>query len=323
MSQSFRTEIKIEPSDLQIDHTQKIMTIGSCFSQVIGDRLSENKFDVQVNPFGTIFNPISIFKMLNSGPLYEGGYLENDEMFFHYDLHSDLRAKDRKTLETIAGAKKQASDAFLNEADWLIITLGTAWVYERTGNNQIVANCHKVPQREFKKRLLGMKEIVSAFDLLIEKLQKRNANLKVILTVSPVRHVKDGLAENNLSKSLLRVFCDYACQSHYGVFYFPSYEIVMDDLRDYRYFREDLIHPNLTAETYIWERFQETYFSKQTSQILSDWSKVLGALKHRPFNADSTAHQQFLKKQIEKLAEFEPHFSVKDEIKQFKSQLVG
>ena len=283
MSQSYRTEINIQPSAQKIDHSHKIMTIGSCFSQVIGDRLVENKFNVQVNPIGTLFNPISIFKLLNTGPLDEDGYLENNEMYFHYDLHSDLRAKDRKTLETIAGAKKQTCDAFLNEASWLIITLGTAWVYERTSNNQIVANCHKVHQNEFKKRLLGMKEIVSAFDQLIVKLQKQNSKLKIILTVSPVRHIKDGLAENNLSKSILRVFCDYASQSHYGVFYFPSFEIMMDDLRDYRYFKEDLIHPNLTAESYIWEQFRESYFSETTSNIVNKWSKVFRCFETSPF----------------------------------------
>jgi len=322
MSDAYRTEIKIQPSQHPIDHTQKIITIGSCFSQVIGQRMMDFKFDTFVNPFGTIYNPISILRLLGQPDLDEDGIIENNGVYLHYDLHSQLRAKDRKTLQTVIRERNTEVWSYLQKADWLVITLGTAFVYELKDQKRIVANCHKMPSNHFEKRMLGMKEMIAAFDTAYAKLKQSNPELKILLTVSPVRHIKDGIAENTLSKSLLRVFCDYCVQSSDQVFYFPSYEIMVDDLRDYRFYKQDLIHPNVTAEEYIWSRFVETYCTDSTRKILDDWSKILDALHHRPFNPASPEHQQFLEKQITKARTFEGHFNIARELAQFQKQLI-
>ncbi len=320
-SDSLRTEIKIPRSDWNIGLKDSVVTIGSCFSDTIGEKLRQYKFKISVNPFGTVYNPISIFNLLQDEEVDPGRVVKSQGMYLHYDFHSAFRSsKEDELLKSLAESKRSAiSD--LRSATYLIITFGTSWIYELKSTEAIVANCHKVPQKEFSKRLLGLKEIIKAFDQLVEHLKKVNSELKILLTVSPVRHIKDGIQENQLSKSILRVICDFAVSSYDHVQYFPSYEIMMDDLRDYRFYKDDLIHPTAFAENYIWERFQETYFDKATLEFAKEWKAILSALEHRPFNPQSDEHQRFIKRQLDKLKELSTLCDVSSETTRFEKLL--
>jgi len=320
-SPSLRTEIDIKPSALKISLGQSVLTMGSCFSQSIGEKMTRYKFDVLTNPFGTTYNPISIFKALISNGINSHKFLEKRGMAFHYDFHSELRADNKQLLEKLLQRRKEEVTDHLKKADWLIVTFGTAWVYELKSSGEIVNVCHKVPQSEFNKRLLGMKEMAVAMDSMVNHFKKTNPRLNMLLTVSPVRHIRDGIQENQLSKSMLRVLCDFAVTSHDNVHYFPSYEIMVDDFRDYRFYRDDLIHPTAFAEQYIWEKFQGTYFEKETLDFIQDWKYVISAMEHRPFNPKTDEHQNFVRAQMEKIIGLSDKVDASDELAFFKAQL--
>jgi hypothetical protein len=320
---SFRTKLDPKQIDLKISLATRILTIGSCFSDSIGEKLNRHKFKTLVNPFGTTYNPISIFNLLTSEGIKINKFVENGGMFFHYDFHSEFRAEDQRSLEKMLSNEKKKVSDFLKDTDWLVITFGTAWVYELKKSTEIVANCHKVPQREFSKRLLGLKEMIKGFDQTVGHLQDLNPELKILLTVSPVRHISDGIEENQLSKSMLRVMCDFATSSYDHVYYFPSYEIMMDDLRDYRFYKDDLIHPTKFAEDYIWDIFQRSFFDRDTMDFIKEWDSILSAMIHRPFNPNSDEHIKFIKTQIQKISQLSTHVDVKEELNYFESQLLA
>ncbi len=318
----FRTSLSPKPALNQIGLKDKILTIGSCFSEVIGGYLSEHKFDVLANPFGTVYNPISIFNYLTDFEFVEEHYTSSEGLNFHYDVHSDFKAENTAALGVLLQTQKQEFEKYLKNTDYLIITLGTAHVYTLNSTDKVVANCHKVPQSNFTKRLLTLDEISASFGLSLEHLQKVNPSLKIILTLSPVRHTKDGIVENSTSKALLKLFCHQASLAHDSVFYFPSYEIMMDDLRDYRFYKEDMIHPSSLAEAYIWHFFQNVYFSEPTKSFIKKWDKVLSAMNHRPFNPSCEQHQKFIHSNIKNLEELSDKVDVSAEILHFKSQLI-
>lgn len=318
---NFRTVLKPKKSENQIKLNDKVMTIGSCFSDVIGNYLSEHKFDVLANPFGTVYNPISIFSYFNKFNFNNEHYTELNQSHFHFDAHSNFFGSDKALLSTKLNQKYSEFSIALKTTDYLILTLGSSFVYTFNKTGKIVANCHKVPQSDFNKRLLSLDEMWSSFDSAFKSIKKINSDVKLLLTVSPVRHIKDGMEENNISKALLRVFCNDVCSKYDSVDYFPSYELMMDDLRDYRFYKPDMIHPNEVAETYIWNFFQETYFSDQTKRFIQDWQKILNAKKHNAFNPSSEAHQNFIKSTIEKLKLFSSLIDVKEETKHFESLL--
>lgn len=319
---SLRTEIEIQPSEAKINLGDKVLTIGSCFSDSIGAKLLKNKFDVLSNPYGTTYNPISIFKILTSGGINYNKFVEHGGVTFHHDFHSELRADDQRKLEKLLQRRKEDVTQYLRSANWLIITFGTAWVYELVESGDVVNNCHKVPQKGFNRRLLGMKEMALAMDKTIEELKKINPDLNILMTVSPVRHTKDGLQENQLSKSMLRVLCDFAVTSHENVHYFPSYEIMVDDFRDYRFYKDDMIHPTNFAEQYIWDKFQSVYFSDDAMKFVHDWKYITSAMEHKPFNPTSREHQNFIKAQIDKLESLKGIVDVSEEEVWFKDKLV-
>lgn len=319
---NFRTVLKPIKTNQKIDLKDKILTIGSCFSDVIGDYLTRYKFNVLANPFGTVYNPISIFNYLNGFELVAEHYSELNEHYFHFDAHSKFFAKEKPTLGALLEVQKLEVNNYLKSANYLIITLGTSFVYKYHKTQKIVANCHKVSQSEFTKRLLTLEEINQSFKISLSSLKIQNPKLKILLTVSPVRHIKDGMEENSVSKALLRLFCDQATEQYENVSYFPSYEIMMDDLRDYRFYKPDMIHPNEVAEEYIWEFFQETYFGDSTKKYLSDWTKILNAMKHKPFNVTSSSHQKFLNRILENLDAFAEKVDISKEKAYFESQLL-
>jgi hypothetical protein len=319
---NFRTILKPIKTNQKIDLRDKILTIGSCFSDVIGDYLARYKFNVLANPFGTVYNPISIFNYLNDFDFAEAHYLELNEHYFHLDAHSKFFAKEKSTLSALLDIQKLEVSNYLKSANYLIITLGTSFVYTYQKSNEVVANCHKVPQSEFTKNLLPLDEMSAAFQSAQKAMQKINPRLKILLTVSPVRHIKDGMEENSVSKALLRLFCNEAATQNENVSYFPSFEIMMDDLRDYRFYKPDMIHPNEVAEEYIWDFFQEIYFGDSTKSHIIDWTKILNAMKHNPFNLASENHQKFIKSNLLELDKFANMFDVSEEKKYFESQVL-
>ncbi|MEO9967238.1 MAG: GSCFA domain-containing protein [Reichenbachiella sp.] len=320
-SNNFRTEYHPKPTSLQINHSDRLFTVGSCFSETIGQRLHNSKFSVDVNPFGTVYNPMSIFKLLTSCEIDERKLVEVGGQYYHHDFHSKFTARDEETLMTLLSLVRNESVEKLKQASFLFITLGTAYVYELKSTNEIVSNCHKVPQREFDKRLLTLDEMSSAFQEFKAKLEAINPDLKIIFTLSPVRHIKDGLVENQLSKSILRVCCHEWSKSS-SMSYFPSYEMMIDDLRDYRFYKNDMIHPSEMAEDYLWEKFQLAYFSNQTQIMLTEWDKIRAALSHRPFNPMSDNHQKFLRNQLTKLDIYSEYFDVTEEKNILEQQLL-
>ena len=295
----FRTEIEVKPLAEGMSHSAKIFALGSCFAENISERLAKAKFSVTTNPFGVLFNPFSIANALERLDEMRAFAVcdikAGRDAFFSFDAHSSL---DGKTHTEIFGnlnrAVAQGSKA-LRESNWVILTFGTAWVYEKDG--RVVANCHKQPASEFTRRRLSVAEIVERYEPLFEGVLR---DKRVILTVSPVRHVGDGLQENSVSKATLRLAVEELVAKFENAYYFPSYEILIDDLRDYRYYGEDLAHPSKMAVDYVWERFCEAMLSHEAQEMLPQIAQIVSAAEHRPFNPDSDSHKAFCRKMIAK-----------------------
>lgn len=321
----FKTDLLPAPSPQLVNLKDRILLIGSCFAEVIGKKLVENKFSVLQNPFGVIFNPLSIFKLLNYAiekrcpP--ENSYLRQGDVFLNYDFHSAISSLSTDDLKgKIKNVIAEAHD-FLKRCDWLVLSLGTAFIYRKVEDGEIVANCHKVPAKKFAKELLAVDEIKRQFNITHANLKQLNPGLKIILTVSPVRHLRDSLELNAVSKSTLRLFTHQVSPATENVHYFPSCEILLDDLRDYRFYKKDLIHPSPQAEDYIWDKFTHAYLDKETSTFLEKWKKTRTALEHRPLHPSSSAHQQFLMKTLDDLKKIGKDVDVSKEIEQIKQQL--
>jgi hypothetical protein len=325
---NYRTIVAPKDYDFEISHQSNLLLIGSCFSENIGSKLIANKLNTMVNPFGILFNPISIVNTLND-IIEEKEFAKKDLHFenglFHSFAHhgSFSGPNSEEVLNRINQSRLEAT-LFLKKTDVIIITLGSSWTYRYNETSEFVANCHKVPNKEFTKELLEVGFIVEKLQGVIDKLQAINSNLKVIFTISPVRHWKDGAAENTLSKSILNVAIhQLACSK--SMHYFSAYEMVIDDLRDYRFYKEDMLHPNGVAIDYVWNCFQSSFFSKSTIELNKEIAKVVTAKNHTPFYLQSGEHQEFLKKQlniVEGLKSRYPSLSFANEIRHFKSQLV-
>jgi hypothetical protein len=321
----FLTEVKLEKSDASLGLDDQILNVGSCFAINIGQKLSNYKFSSTVNPFGTIFNPISIFKLLNLAALNDiiqsSGVVENQELFHHYDLHSDLSDVDQQQLLEKANLRIGQVGKHLESTTVIVYTFGTAIVYELASSGEIVANCHKVSPDQFNQRYLEVDEIVNAFRINYSLMKNRNKNVRFILTVSPVRHHKDSFQQNSVSKAILRIASERIVNSFADVEYFPAYEIMIDELRDYRFYAENMLHPNEVAVDYIWQKFMQVFFSPETIKFVSEWDKIRKAIAHRPTNPQSKAHQQFLRKTIEQLQHFATRVDISQELATLKMQL--
>jgi hypothetical protein len=321
----FRTEVQPTPSPVKLNLSEKILTLGSCFSDSIGNELTEYKFTVLVNPFGTNYNPHSIHKSLryaiHNQIVPDHTYLENNGVHSNYDFHSNFSALHKNDVAHELKESIGATHYFLKDAQWIFITYGTAWVYERKDTGDVVANCHKVPANNFNKILLSQKKVLESFDELYKELKAFNPSCKIILTVSPVRHLKDTIELNSVSKSVLRLSCQTINETHTDVFYFSSFEIMMDDLRDYRFYKSDMIHPTEDAERYIFTKFSATYFDDSTHQFMKQWQSLRQALNHKPFLPESESHQQFLRNTLEQLEALPMKVNLSKEIGIIKSQL--
>ena len=323
----FRTPVALPPSPQKITLRTPVLAMGSCFAEVMGERLAAHKFTTRVNPFGVIFNPVSLAALLDGalagGSADREGLVHTREGWRHYDFHSRLGAADPEALLAQTDAALAATGRFLADAGWLLLTLGTAFVYRRKDNGAVVANCHKVPSASFVKELLPLETIVAALDGTLSRLAGRHPHLRILLTVSPVRHTKDTLPLNAVSKSLLRVACHALASTHPHVQYFPAYEIMLDDLRDYRFYKPDMIHPSEVAETYIWQRLAEAYFDEPTQKFIGEWAKLRQALGHRPFNPNTKAHRDFLRRTLAQLEAWRDVVPLEAEIAQVSAELAS
>lgn len=289
------TSIKISKSQVELTHNQYITLIGSCFSQNIGNKLAYHKFKTNDSSFGTVFNPISIANNLTR-LINQQLYTEND--FYNFEgkklvnFNNQFSSFDTEITNTLKRENESLAKDIehFKASKTLIITFGTAWVYQFNETQQIVANCHKIPNTNFTKHLLSVKEIIAVYQPIIEQLK----HLNIIFTVSPVRHSKDGLHENNLSKSTLHLAINNLVEQHQNCSYFPAYEIVIDELRDYRFYKDDLVHPTDLAVNYVWDKFGECYFNEETKNLNSEIAKIQNALAHKPFNTESEEYQKFV-----------------------------
>lgn len=321
----FRTQLNPVPYEFKITYQSSVLTMGSCFADSMGKRMVDNKFNVFPNPFGIIYNPVSIIKLIHFAidETYpdDDTYIKSQGVYYNYDLHSEFSALTVEELKLKVEGAIISTHKFLQEADWIFLTFGTAIGYILKENNQLVANCHKVPAKQFEKHFLTQKQIISSFENLFQQLTAFNPGLRIILTVSPVRHLRETLELNSVSKSILRITCHTLQEEYEAVSYFPAYEILLDDLRDYRFYASDMLHPNETAEDYIWDKFMSAYFDEFTCDTLSEWVKVKRALDHRPFHKQSGKYGQFLSSTLNKLNKLGEGIDVSNEITQLQKIL--
>ncbi|WP_317171631.1 GSCFA domain-containing protein [Flavobacterium agri] len=272
--------------------------MGSCFAVNMAEKFDHFQFRNEVNPLGILFHPQALERFMQSAS-EKKSFTETD-IFYHnerwhcFDAHSDVSHSDKETLLTNLNNAIVLTHDYLKTASHFIITLGTAWVYRKSDSGNLVANCHKVPQREFSKEVLGVDDISRSICHIVELISQHNPNAQTIFTVSPVRHIKDGFAENQRSKSHLLAGLHSALENTGNCHYFPSYEIVMDELRDYRFYAPDMIHPNQVAIDYIWEKFVSCWISENVSADMNEVDAIRKALAHKPFNPDSEQHRKFV-----------------------------
>ena len=304
----FTTKIPVQKSNFPIDYDSKIMLLGSCFAENMGNKFDYFKFQATTNPFGIVFNAVSLEKLIRRS--VENRKFTESDIFFHndlwhcYEVHSELSNSDKDSFLESLNDIIRSTNKQLNDSTHIIITLGTSWVYRNIESNEIVANCHKVSQKQFAKELLPIETIVQSLESILFHVSILNPNCKFIFTVSPVRHVKDGFTENTLSKAHLIAAIHSVLNQKFSTslelttqnnIYFPAYEIMMDELRDYRFYAEDMLHPNQTAIDYIWIQFFENYVSESVFGLMNEICSIQKGLQHRPFNPNTESHQKFLK----------------------------
>lgn len=293
---NFTTPIVIPKSSFFIDYGTSIISLGSCFAENIGEKLDYFKFQNETNPFGIIFNAVSIEKLIKR--TVNRNYFTENDLFFQnerwhcFEVHSELSNNNK--LDLLATLNNLLDKFFLQiqSSTVFIITYGTSWVYRNINSNNVVANCHKVPQNQFTKELLSVETTLKSIQNTIFLVQSVNKNAKFIFTISPVRHIKDGFFENNVSKSNL-FSAIFQLIENEDVFYFPSYEILMDELRDYRFYKEDMLHPSTMAIDFIWDKFKNSCINPSVNSALNEVEIIQKGLQHRAFNPDSASHKQF------------------------------
>ena len=325
---NFRTQVELPERETEIRHSERIMLFGSCFAENIGNLLKENKFRCDVNPFGVLYNPLSIANALNQ--ILEGKEYREEDLFFSGGLwhswmhHSDFSAPSQEEALALVNSRLTKAKENLAKADWLVMTWGTAYVYIHQEMQKVVGNCHKQPDKTFRRLMLNAEAFVEECRDVLKKCREVNPNLKVLFTVSPIRHAKDGMHGNQLSKATLLLAIDEICRTCQNCLYFPSYEIVMDELRDYRFYSDDMIHLSSKAVEYIWECFSRCYFSKETQAIMKEWAEVKRALDHKPFRPNSDAYRAFLSQIVLKIMQMKekfPYLEVQKEMELCESRL--
>ncbi|PWK17573.1 GSCFA domain-containing protein [Xanthomarina spongicola] len=312
-----QTKIALESKQHnQIDYNSRLLLIGSCFVENIGNNLEYFKFQNLQNPFGILFHPIAIESLItnaiNQKEFSEDDVFFQNEQWHCFNAHSKLSNTNKDTLLKTLNSQIQLTAKQLNSSSHIVVTLGTAWLYRFIETDTIVANCHKVPQKKFLKELLSVDEISESLESIVALIRSVNSSVSIIFTVSPVRHLKDGFIENTQSKAHLISAIHQVVEHKKNLHYFPSYEIMMDELRDYRFYAEDMIHPNNIAVKYIWEKFKEVWINLEAYKTMEEVDVIQKGLQHKPFNPDSEAHNQFIHRLLErkeKLQSVFPHIS--------------
>ncbi len=296
-----QTQIPLEKAANQIGYSSQVLLLGSCFVENMGSKLDYFKFRQLQNPFGILFHPMAIEKLMERAIL-EITYFESDifhlnERWHCFDAHSALSETSKENLIKKLNDGLEATRSHLHTTSHIIITLGTAWVYRHNTSGNLAANCHKLPQREFSKELLSIDDIANSLERTMEHARSINKNIQFIFTVSPVRHLKDGFIENQRSKAHLISAVHKVLRTGITPIavegYFPSYEIMMDELRDYRFYDRDMVHPNQLAIDYFWEKFKQTWISEEAYATMTEVDDIQKGLQHRPFNPDSEQHRKF------------------------------
>lgn len=323
---NFRTEIKLNKSTLKINHEDSIITIGSCFSDNIGNRLKENKFEVSTNPFGILYNPISISqnleKVLDKSYFSENDLINHNGLWHSFYHHGNFSDQNKQVVLNKINQSITSQHNFLKKAKYLIITFGSAYVYQYIEKNIIIANCHKIPEKNFYQYMLDLDFVYNHWIELINKINLFNPQINIIFTVSPIRYLKYGNEMNQISKSLLLLLVHKLKNNFSNIFYFPAYEIFMDDLRDYRFYKEDMIHPSEAGINYVWSKFSELFFDKNTIETIKKIKEINSALNHRPINPTSDQHKVFLNSQINKIIQIKkqyPYLNFTDEENYFSN----
>lgn len=330
----FHYEFDIKKLAQPISHQHKLMLVGSCFTENIGEKLKKMKFSVLENPAGILFNPVSVCqtltncienKMVKESELFQ--YNEAWHSWEHHSRFSNFEVQE--CLNSINQATSEAN-AYLKEADYLVLTLGSAWVYELSekalGNQagSVAANNHKAPADWFSKRLLTVEQTLVVLDNVLHRLFRFNPKLNIVFTISPVRHLREGVIENNRSKAVLIQAVHHLVDKFTKLYYFPAYELVIDDLRDYRFYAEDLVHPNYHATQYVWEKLVGACMTEPTKELMKEIAEINLAYQHKPFNHQSQQHQHFLKNYLDKtlaLTSQYPQLNFEKEINYFQTGL--
>lgn len=313
-----------EVSQQKITHYDDVLLIGSCFSEHIGNKMTDLKFKVSSNPFGIVFNPKSIKhaldRIIERNYFNDNDVFEKDNVWYSLEAHSSLSGSSKNELVEKLNQYLTDWNLKLQTVNFLIITFGSAFAYKHKEQHKIVVNCHKLPGSLFEKDLLEANSIISDYNHLIQKLKTFNPQLNILFTVSPVKHLRDGVVENSLSKAILIESVHQLIRQHSNCFYFPAYELVNDDLRDYRFYEADMAHPNQQTINYVWQKFSDCYFNNETQNLNKKLIEILQATKHRPFNNDSEAHRQFKNNFLEKcktLSSNYPMLDLRSEINYF------
>ena len=319
-----QTEIHIKPFDCKLSHANKILMLGSCFATNIGERLADAKFNVCTNPFGVIYNPVSVANsieiLLENRTFTENDLRLHDDLYYNFCFHSSFSDVEKQlVLNKMNNAKLQGHE-FIKNAENIIITFGSAIAYKHISTKKIVANCHKLPSCEFEKTHLSIEEIANLTNTAIRNIRAINSKANFIFTVSPIRYLSNGAHENQLSKSRLLLAVNEICNTNCNCFYFPAYEIMMDELRDYRFYADDMLHPSTLAIDCIWQKFANVAIADESIAIIDEIKKIQSAKMHRAFNPNSDAHKKFLKTYFGKTKQLQqkyPTLNLHDELKYF------
>ncbi len=317
----FRTELEIAPLAKQIDYSSRIFTIGSCFAQNMAERLVVRKFNTTTSPLGIAFNPCSIASALNAywhgSHIGEERFTQQAGLWHCFDAHSQLSFDSIDEANAAVESAIADGKSALHQSDFILITFGTAWVYRLKNSGEVVANCHKHPAAMFNRELLTVSDIVDMYEPLFDTVFR---NKEVFFTVSPIRHIGDGLEENSLSKSLLRVAIAELARRHPNAHYFAAYELLIDDLRDYRFYAEDMCHPSQQAIEYIWQKFFGAAISKEARSQSERIERIVKASQHRPLKVSSNEFKRFCQQQLDAIKEF-PELDFSQEVEHFRQYI--
>jgi hypothetical protein len=324
----FRTIVEFPESGEKIGYNSRCLFLGSCFTDEIGGRMLSHKFPVMINPFGTLFNPASICDNLEM--LIEGKVFTVNDLFMHngkwfsFSHYTGFDRHDQQECLALVNKSIQDAALWIRECNCIFITLGTAWTFIYNATGKVVANCHKLPSADFTRKLLEPEEIGERVDHMLTALKRINPRARIIFSVSPVRHWKDGAVNNQLSKSILLLGIHRLMKKHSAISYFPAYEIFMDELRDYRFYATDMLHPSETGSSYIWERFCDSWLDEASKKMMAGVNAIIKAVAHRPGQSDLPNLKKFsenLLKQIDQLTLSNPNLDFSPEIAILRARL--